>query len=353
MTPGAPPPRCHACAKRAKRPKRNATLGLLALAATVVPACRRGEPSPQTRETRDFIAVVGAGRTDPLWPALSATAARLRGRLGKYDLRIDAPPFVSVNAQLHLVRRLDREHAKALCIQVIDPPATRPLIESLRARGLAVVTMVRPVHAPDPFNHFGWSEQAIGKRMADALADALPAGGDVAVIVPSANGDDGLNQRRAMLRRGLADHANLRVVYECACAQPDAARRHIADAPRRFPTLSAWAAIAPWPITGTTGDVAELRAAPLIVTAHPLPPTWPAFDAGVNIIAVAPAYEQIAPAAVHAAYAALLSANTTPGRVDVPLRVIDLKSYASFRRDWAHWATAPTPPRNTPETPDP
>jgi len=92
--------------RRTHRPVAANWTGLLFLATALVvavqPACEKDDPgrSPQVQKEEGFIAFVGAGQDDPLWPVLRAGAHRFDRAHGRVEVRYEAPPVVSPTSRL-------------------------------------------------------------------------------------------------------------------------------------------------------------------------------------------------------------------------------------------------------------
>ena len=304
-------------------------------------------------EGSGFIAVVGAGESDPLWPILKGTARSYWAEVSTdyYGLRVKAPPVVSVNAQAKIVRRFHEMGMRGLCIQIIDPQATRQLLESLRSRGVVVVTMVTPVESDVPFDHCGWSDRDVGTRIAETLTDISPEGGYVAMFVPADDGDKRSNkpvdtaiaQRGHEFKQRLSAYPTFKSVGEFQCSSAQSARAQIVHSLQRFPTLRAWVSLGNSPLIDSAAAVGELESAlrsgkkRIILTDNPLCRFWPGVDSNVRMIAVSGDYGLIAPTAIGVVRAVLLQGGSSRDLGRIPLRVVNNAGLQDFRTDWNHW----------------
>jgi len=330
---------------------------LIAFSLLMACGCERSSPE-DLGEGSGFIAVVGAGENDPLWPILKGTARSHWADLSTdyYGLRVKAPPVVSVNAQAKIVRRFQEMGMRGLCIQVIDPQATRQLLESLRTRGVVVVTMVTPVESNVPFDHCGWSDRDVGTRIAETLTSISPEGGYVATLVPVDDRDKrpdrpldiAIAQRSHEFKQRLSAYPTFKSVGEFPCSSPQSARAQIVHSLRRFPTLRAWVSLGNGPLIDSAEAVGELESAlhgdenRIIITDNPLCCYWPGVDSNVRMIAVAADYGLVAPTAVGVAQAVLLQGGSSRDLGRIPLRIVDNAAFQNFRTDWNHW-TGTTP----------
>jgi ABC-type sugar transport system substrate-binding protein len=321
-----------------------------------VQGCRENADAPAAVEhsARPLIAVVGAGQDDPLWPVLAGTAEAMRSELGTMELRVDAPDIVSPNAQADLIRHLHAEGAQALCVQVIDPLASRDLLERLRGRGVVVVTMVRPVESETPFDHCGWDEREVAERMAEELATRLPEGGHLALLVEpdsssaesaprSSSRPVSLSQERyRMLKYALSEYSRLEVLQEYPCDSAASALEAMKQGLDEFPTLAGWVSLGNWPLRIEQDALRPLlagEAARFLLAADPFLSRCAAFGGDLRIVAVGADYGSIAPQAIGIARAILLKGGSFRGKGRVPLKVVTNAGFEAFQRDWAAWCT--------------
>ena len=99
----------------------------LSTSATVISAlvsaicgCEPG-PAYSPARPRGYIAVVGAGRNDALWPVLRATAARFERTTASYHIRAVTPDAASPAGQAETIAQLPRDGLRGLCVHVFDP----------------------------------------------------------------------------------------------------------------------------------------------------------------------------------------------------------------------------------------
>ncbi len=313
--------------------------GLLVVAGAV--GCRREsariEPPPS-----GFVAVVGVGQDDPLWPVLRASALRLHAQLGlsTVSLRVEAPRTSSVNAQKLLVQRLQNEGMTGLCVQVSEPRALAVTLDSLATKGVQVVTMMRPIRSEVPPSHCGRDQEAVGFAIAEALQEAIQGEGTVAVLHANSAGGVWLERYKAFRKR-MEVHASVHVILEFDCRRdPDQARIIMRDTMRRYPHLGGWALMDNWPLRDCDAHGFESVGLPptcRIVGVDPFPPVWDEISNGRVYAMVAAEYDRIAERALTACVAALMGAAATPASFSAPLRTVRTADLEAFKRDWRRW----------------
>jgi hypothetical protein len=332
--------------------------------------CKREEHEREAR--RSFLAVVGAGRDDWLWPVLEGTARRCGENLGDVELRVEAPAMTSVNAQASLVRRMASAGMVGLCLQVIDPEAAGPLLKEMERQGIAVVTMIHEVETTPPPPHCGWDEQELGIRMADTVAGLLPKGGFVALLEPgprhagrihapgmrasppndrSPGGRSG-DELARHLRSQLSAYRAIHVTGSYAVNDGVDVRRALTESARLYPALDGW--IFMGALDGCdVQDCPEVLERRFFVAAHPAPRALPDLHCAARVVAVGAEYEQLAPKALGQLSALLSGTGRMSSSVLVPIRVVDPSTIDSYRRDWRRWCAESTSIGTEPAAPEP
>lgn len=268
-------------------------IGALLALGLVLPGCDPPPPNPAPPVARrGFIAVVGAGQDDPFWPVLSGSALRCRPGLGELELRAAAPDNVSVNAQAQLIRQLQSEGLRGLCIQVIDPAGTEALLRRLSNEGVVVVTLMNPVSGSEPYFHCGVDQTRLGESMADLVAEVLDEKGTLAVLHADSALPHTLERHQAFSNR-VRSYARLSVLREIDCGgDPSNAREIVKQCMERYPRLNAWVALDNWPLRGL-GDQPLLPPGCKLVTAGPNPAVWDTLADGRCHAMVGAAYDVI------------------------------------------------------------
>ena len=295
--------------------------------------------APQSPERPGgYFAVVGAGRNDPLWPVLQAAAARFQRTSATYRTQAVTPQVASAAEQEEVIQGLPRDGLRGLCVHLCDPRASRHLLESLRAEGMVVITMMRPVEATEPFVHSGFDQRELGVALADALAAQIPGHGTVALLWGGA--EPTYRLRRLGFASQVARHPRLTLLRELDCSgDPATAVRLMHEAMERFPGLDGWASLAAWPLQHVAYDRPLPAGCNLVVPGPVLDlPTHITF--GHCQAAIVPDCERIVTRALEMC-AASLDPNLPPPRgYRAPLRRVTRDNLSEFERDWAKWTGA-------------
>lgn len=310
----------------------------LSLVAAASMNCSPGDGAAP-RSDRGFIAVVGAGRDDPLWPVLSGSALRCRTELGETELRVVAPEVVSVNAQIQLVRRLQSEGMRGLCLQVIDPPATETLLRRMANEGVVVVTLVHPVAGEEPYMHSGLDDVRMGEALADLVAEALKEKGTLAVLHADSALGYAVDRHQAFGAR-IGRFARITVLREFDCGgDPARAREMIAACMERYPRLNAWVAMDNWPLLGLQASQRLLPASCKLVTTDPNPQIWDTLADGRCHVMVGADYDQIARQAVSRCAIALEGKIVRWRTYLTEPRPVWGSNLHAYKLDWLKWCS--------------
>ncbi|MHC4429304.1 MAG: substrate-binding domain-containing protein [Planctomycetota bacterium] len=320
----------------------HATLSLILLTGWI--ACRP-ESSQQRREATASIAVVGAGETDPLWPVLQTAAAKFQGRTGGANVRVAAPRSVSANLQGQLIRRLYEEGTRGLCVQVIDPIASAKLLESLRARGAVVVTMMRSVESQDPFLHCGIDPADMGTALAQAVAEQVPQGGTIGVLY--ADSDAVYRLRRGGFNRQFVRYPRLTMLRELDCRGDAAlAVKMMREAMERFPGIDGWVAMDSWSLQLPDDGRPLLPSGCALVLPGPLADPVSAIRSGrCQALVIAKDYQEIVTQALEMCLLVLDQQMVHRRFFEVPTRCVTLQTLTGFEEDWASWTGADAKPQ--------
>lgn len=286
-------------AERMPRGPGAGTCGLITAAgwSLFVLACSPQASTPQPKRT-GFIAVVGAGGDDPLWPVLRGSALRQQALVGDLPIRAEAPRISSSHAQAQLIRRLRDEGMRGLCIQVIDPAAIAPHLSRLAGEGTVVVTMIHPVQTEHALMHCGVDQAAMGKALAQSAAETLNERGTLAVLHANSQAGYALERYRAF-REHIKLHAGVHVLREFDCGgNVQRAQRMMRQCMERFPRLNAWVTIDNWPLRDLDPDAPLLPASCRLVTTDPQPDVWDHLASGTCAAMIAADYDRIAREAV-------------------------------------------------------
>ncbi|MFH0983435.1 MAG: substrate-binding domain-containing protein [Planctomycetota bacterium] len=316
-------------------------LGLVAVLSPLLSCSPSARPPASTG--KGFIAIVGAGQDDPLWPVLRGSALRQQGFVGEVPLRAVAPPTVSTLAQTQLIDQLYREGMRGLCVQVIDPQAIGPYLKGLAQHGVPVVTMVHSVEGQQGLMHCGVDQRLVGEALADSIAGALQDKGTIAVVHANSSVPYARERYEAFSAR-LKRYPRIMVLREFDCGgNPQRAREMMRGCMRRFPRLNAWVAIDNWPLRGLDLQERLFPTSCRLVTTDPQPQVWDHLSTGTCLAMIGAEYFQVAEQAVIKCAAALernLDRWPTFLAPPRPVRASDLHLY---KTDWMAWCSRGAP----------
>ena len=322
---------------------------LLAVAAVGLGGC-----APASRPTIDpdlgFVAVVGAGQDDPLWPVLRGSALRLQDFVGRTLIRAEAPPTASTHGQAELIQQLRREGMRGLCIQVIDPIAIAPHLKRLSDEGVVVVTMLRPIPGKRSSLHCGVDQGLVGEALADAIAEALHEVGTVAVLHANSRSEgsespDYARERYEAFSARLQQYPKITVLREFDCGgNPQRAQAMMRKCMERFPRLNGWVAMDNWPLRDLPADARLLPATCRLVTTDPDPQSWDNLTSGMCYAMVGADYPAIVrEAVVNCVQAMDGKAVRWPVALTAP-RVVRAVELHGYKTDWMNWCVRPSAP---------
>jgi len=318
---------------------RHSRFVLLCLLPLATCGCRR-ESEQAADDTAGYVALVGTAQGDPLWPVLRAKAAGFDSGARRLGIRVEAPPVVSPNLVRELIEKLDGPRLRGLCVQVGDAAALAGTLESLRTRGIPVVTMVHPVRAEPPFLYSGADPAAEGAALADALAERIGDKGIVGTVYWAA--DEQAETRRVAFHERLARHADIVLLREIDCGgAPETARRMMAEAHERFPSLAGWAAMGPWPLLGATGDESGAAEHLILVALGPVADPIDVVRSGRCDALILPDYSAMVARAIEMCLLAMRGGEVYQPRFDTPLRKITRDNLPRFEQEWKAWTASP------------
>ncbi len=315
-------------------PARPTVAWLVLAGLTALAGCKPG-PAVLSRQNGGRIAVVGAGAGDPLWPVVRCTTARFARSTSLHTIEAITPESASFAAQEAVVRDLVAQGVRGICIQVMDPTASRSLLESLRAEGIVIVTLLHEVPSADPFLHSGIDAREMGVALAEALADAIPSDGTVAIVCDPS--DTILEARQRGFGSEMAHSPRLTVLRELDCRGSATEAIHLMrEAMERFPGIDGWAAMAPWPLAHPEAGSVLPQGCRLVVPA-PLPDAAGEIISGRCHAVVMADFTQIVTRGLELCLAAF-APTPPPVRIHhAPLWAVTAKNLPEFERVWATW----------------
>jgi len=328
-------------------------IGGILLAGSILPgACddwppgssARG-PYPRIRADLGFIAFVGAGEGDPLWPILKTSAQRYAHRLGEMEVRYLCPAGNSPQDQIDVLQSLNDPDMRGLCIQIINAKALTPIFDEMHNRGIRIVSMIRP--APERYRvaHVGFDEAAIGEALADVTAKVLDGAGSI-MLLHAGYEHPIYGPRLIAFEKQLSWHREIEVYAKQDC-QTDArrARRIIRERSQRFPRLSAWVALDDWPIRDLGLGEPTFWPGCKFITFGGTPAHWILLQRGTSPAIVAANYRDLGAKGVQFCEMAVLHPSRFTQRYAAPLRTVLPTNLEEYQRDWAYWSTGKFPQR--------
>ncbi|MBN1490306.1 MAG: substrate-binding domain-containing protein [Phycisphaerae bacterium] len=316
---------------------------IVCAALTAPMGCKREAAAPAERGPfqKGFIGFVGAGQDDPVWAILKAGAERFAGNSALLEVRYAAPAILSPDQQIALIRSMHDSGMRGLCVQVFDAKALRPTLAELITKGVAVVTMIQSIEPLAVSGHVGFDEQAAGRAVAEATIQVLESGGHIMVLHASS-----LNRferdRFEAFSAGLKAAPQIERWAEIDCGgEPFRAREEIKARSARFPNLSAWVSMKPWPLLAWSPDVAPLPAGCRLITCPADPALWPFIESGLCPAAVGFNYYEMGSKALQFCQVATQVDAQSHREYLAPIRLVFPANLAEYRNDWASWAAPP------------
>lgn len=314
---------------------------------------------------RGFIALVGTSTSDPLWPVYHATARRYMTRINDLPIRTAAPQIRSPNAQSKLVHQLLEAGMRGLCIEPVDDRHLGPLLDSVAAAGIVVVTLRRRTAAREELLHVGADPEDVGAMLAEiavraagagasarrtvlggprpgtvpASSDATPAIGTIGIT--HADSVDGLARRRHdAMNRHLKRYPRVVTVLDLDChAESDEARVQMRDGLERYPRTDAWVVVGTWPLIDLPHDERLLPLGCRLVTVDALPDQWPRIASGELVASVALDYEKMVTEALRLCLTACRGDILRADTYFVAPERITAENLDQWQQRWTRWSS--------------
>lgn len=323
-------------------------LVLPALILAMLPGCDNGPARSEAsnaaaRPDGGFIAFVAAGRDDPLFPIIRASAQRAAGQLGGgRELRFYTPQGNTAQDQVNLLRTLNDPEMRGLCIHLAGTNAATPVVERMFTRGIRVVSLGQPLPSHVRFGHVGVDNEAVGRLIAEATLDHLGRGGTIMLLHADVEHPI-YGPRLIAFRQAMRFQTDVDVFAEIDCmGNSREARRIIRDRSARFPRLSAWVALDDWPIHDLDSPAGLFGPDTSFITFGGLPRHWPLVESGrIPRLVVADYGEWGAQALRFCETAIREEQQVTPRSYAAPVRVIDAGSLDAYIDAWNGWSSPP------------
>lgn len=292
---------------------------------------------------RGYIAFVGAGPDDPLWPVLEASAKRQLASAATMGVRFLNPTGNAPSDQVELLKNLHDRDFRGLCIHLRNVEALTPALASLHSGGIPIVSMMQPAPPELRAGHVGLDETSVGHDLAQGTAKELvPA--DSTIMLLHAGYDHALYGARYMAfmeQIKQAGHIALLAEFNCH-ADPREARRIMQERSERYPRLSAWVSLADWPSEGASSPDEFLRSGTRYITFGGLPHQWSLVRKGISPCLVGADYSQIGGRALQLCESTIRDPVQTDRVVHIPTRTITPANLDEYVRDWSLWARCPS-----------
>lgn len=302
-------------------------------------AARCAEEPAVEDQPQGFIAVVGVAQDDALFLVLSAGAERASKLLGTYPIQFTAPAVQSPNLQVSLIRELQDQGMRGLCVQVMDSKAIAPLIKSLTTSGIPVVTMMKDAAVGIRTAFCGLDQFELGQEIAKETAAVVGDSGNI-ILMHAGDSDLGYRARLSGFNSIITQHPNIHVLASLDCHDdPDIGRRLVEDWGSRYPQVRAWAILDNWPMRFEGDRRVRFPKGSKIIAAHPFPPTWKYVELGECVAIVGAEYDRIGFEAYRFCLAAVKKRAQVERKSLVNLRVLRPADLDAYRLQWVLWSS--------------
>jgi ribose transport system substrate-binding protein len=152
---------------------------LLAFVFVMSAGCASPPPAPKTVKTVAFI----TNATSDFWKIARKGCEKADAELADVTVAFKSTNTGAVKEQDGLIRdALDRDHADAIAISVVDPVGQKQVINDAAKRAL-VITQDSDAPDTDRALYLGADNRAAGRQAGDLVKKALPQGGKIMVFV--------------------------------------------------------------------------------------------------------------------------------------------------------------------------
>lgn len=302
------------------------------------------QPGLERRRQPGIIALVAAGRDDPLWPVLQASAKRYDRELCDRTVQYLVPEGNAPQDQIDLLRSLTDPNIVGLCVHLTNADALGPTLQRVHTDGRLVVSIGQPAPPELRAGHVGFQETAVGEALARATLDAVPDQGTVMLLHAGAE-----HPVYAERWRGFADimrrNPRVAVLAELNCdGDPREARAMIRDRSARYPRLSAWVALADWPLRGLRLIDEAMPKGFQLITFGGLPDQWRLLRDGSSPALVAANYSSMGGLALQLCEVMIGNPERDKEVYTVDLRTVLPTNLDAYIEDWNAWTRLGDPP---------
>jgi len=314
--------------------------GLLLAIALLPVACRSSDSGDSDDGPRQYIAFVGAGTTDPLWPVLRAGAERYAKTHPYHLIKYLVPDVVSPEEQAKLIHGLLGDvNLRGICVQVIDPKAMASVLGEASIHGVPVVTMIRDVTPSLRQAFCGIDEHNIGRQLAVAVGEAVEGSGNIMVLTSSVS-DPVYQHRLAGFREGMDRQPNVHVLAYAECDGKRLQARHVLEEyTKRYPSVGAWVMLDNWAFSRRGNSLPKLINSRPIVAMNPFPLHWGRLESGECFALIGGDYGTIGYDALRLCEMSMGGA--LPGRMEslVAAEIVRASELVAFRVKWITWSS--------------
>ncbi len=302
-------------------------------------------PPPTSRPAPEagVIAFVGAGRNDPLWPVLRTGAEQYASAGARMTIVTLCPDGDSARDQIALLAGLRDPDLRGLCIQPADVAAILPSLSRFFNQGICIVSMIQPVPERLRVAHVGFDEEAVGRELARLTVQVLPA--DATFMLLHAGLDDPVHGPRLIgFERQMQTSHGPDLLAEIDCrGDPREARAVIRDRAARYPRLTAWVALADWPLRGIPAAEEAMGPTAAFITFGGTPEHCALIRSGRSPAVLAANYRELGIKAAQFCEAAIRHPSDHKPVYHAPLRSVALSNLHEYERDWILWCTGAYP----------
>ncbi len=318
---------------------RTASIGTICLVLTGACQNRDDDRELLSKErARGFVAFVGAGPSDPLWPVLEAGGKEFARTGSRMRFRFLNPASDSPKAQADLLASLDDPDLRGLCIQVNDPESISPALSRLHTRGVAVVSMMVPAPEPLRFAHVGLDQTAIGRELGRCTVDSLGAEGGTVMLLRADERHPVYGPRYYAFMEEIQRASRVSLLADVNChADPSEARRLIAERVRKYPRLDLWVALEDWALQDDASAEEVFGPTTRYITCGGWPRQWPLVRSGRCPCIVAADYGGIARRAAQFCADAARDPLQNKRIAYLDLQRLTAANLDEYQRVWSSW----------------
>ena len=284
-----------------------------------------------------YIAFVAAGRRDPLWPVLEASARNYHRTFGTIETRFLTPQGDSPRDQIALLESLTDVEMRGLCVHITDVAALEPTLYRLHERGVRIVSMGQPAPLEWRVGHAGFDEREVGQALATATAEAIEERGQI-LVLHAGTEHPVHGQRLWAFREQIERYPDINVLAWLDCeGSGRRAREIIRERFARFPRIAAFVALDDWPFRDVGVAEEALPAGARCVTFGGYPRHWPLVRTEISPRIVAANYREIGARALQFCEIAVRDVGRMENFYHAPLRVIKPTNLDAYIADWTSW----------------